>query len=140
MPAEKHALNEEHFATFRWWSMEWSRHFGVDMRWQISVTWADDLDSGKYAWVIYSGDARKARIELQREFRDIQAPSMRVLAETACHEVIHILLAPLADYAELGAPRCVDTIGIEHEIVQTLMQLSMRAHFDSMMAACPHKV
>jgi hypothetical protein len=140
MSVTKHTFDESHFATYEWYAKEWASHFGLQLRWQIAVAWSDDHDVGKYASVSYSADARNAVVLLSRQYECIEAPSERLIAESSCHEIIHLLLAALADLADDGAPRGFNPIGLEHEIVQTLVQISMRDHFDSMRARCPRKV
>lgn len=137
----KATLTEAHLATFEWYVKEWACHFGVDLRWQIRCIWSHDPESARrYAAVTYNCDSRMAVVELTNAYSDVVPLTDHILADSACHEVIHILLGPLADYAEAGAPRGVGVIGIEHEIVQTLVQIAMRDHFDSIRARCPVKV
>jgi hypothetical protein len=138
MADTKCVLDANHLATFEWYTKEWASHFGVDLRWLIHVRWSQDSgDSAAAVW--YNDEARHAVVELRQDYDGSLPFSEEVLARFACHEVIHVLLAPLAELADLGAPRGVKTIGIEHEIVQTLMQISMRDHYDNMRARCPLK-
>lgn len=140
MSSKQYDLNDLHLATFEWYAKEWASHFGVSLRWQINVDWAEDSEVMKrYAQVWYDCESRKALIEISKRYDCRIPPTDQLLAEAAVHEVIHVLLAQLADYAEEGAPRSVNLIGIEHEIVQTLVQISMRDHYDTMRARCPLK-
>jgi hypothetical protein len=132
-------LTDSHLATFEWYAKEWACHFGVSLRWWIQVGWAHDSDDAS-AWVNYDDDARIALISLNRKYKGNFPFSDEHLARFSCHEVIHVLLAPLAELADKGLPRSMRSIGTEHEIVQTLMQISMRDHYDSMRARCPLKV
>ncbi|MGF6643124.1 hypothetical protein [Paraburkholderia sp. GAS82] len=138
MGSFKERLEDDHLAIFEWFVKEWASHFGVDLRWLIYVRWAEDAEDSA-ANVYYDDDARHAVVQLTRDYSGILPLGPMVLARYACHEIVHILLAPIAELAEQGVPRGVKTIGLEHEIVQTLVQISMRDHYDRLRASCPIK-
>jgi hypothetical protein len=138
MPTTILELSDQHLAIFEWFTKEWSSHFGVDRRWWIRVTWVHD-STDAFAFVNYDDAARLAIIHLNRKYESVFPFDEEKLAHFACHEVIHVLLAPLAELADQGLPRAMTSIGTEHEIVQTLTQISMRDHFDNLRARCPIK-
>lgn len=134
----KMRLKKKHLAVFEWYVFAWAKHFGLDKRWDITVDWADVGSGGdKRAEITYRCTSRMAVIALMRDSSDIVPMTERLLAWSACHEAVHLLLAPIADYAEEGAPRCLNLIDIEHEVVHTLTHISMRDHFDDLREGCP---
>jgi hypothetical protein len=131
-------LDESHLATLKWWTMEWAHHFGVDLRWHIRVTWEQHSQSAASIW--YDDEAMVAIVYLDQKFKSHFPLDDEFFARMACHEILHLLLEPLAELADNALPRTQTSLGMEHAIVQTLMQISMRDHFDTMRARCPFKV
>lgn len=134
-------LNRKHLAQFEWYVTAFACHFGLNTRWAVHVDWIKQSEQSKSrADIWYDCAGRRATIRLNRDSSDTVPMSERLIAEAACHEVCHMLLAALADYAEEGAPRCINLIDVEHEIVNTLVHIALRDHFPDMQEACPHKV
>lgn len=87
---------EEHFELFKTAVEEWCRRLHID-GWHIYFA-HDELD-GNYAQVATSATNRVATITLSTVWDDLYKPTLETIDETAKHEVVHILLAPLRELA-----------------------------------------
>lgn len=115
---------DEHLVEFAEHVKKWLERFGM-VDWDLSVSWGPDDEVGKdSAACYYDIDARHAKITLNR---DPSASFKNELEVLALHEVLHLVLADLSEFASEYAPKNMakDATTKEHAIIQRLINLIM---------------
>lgn len=137
-PTSDRYMGHDHLKLFETLVEKWAVYFGVSHRWELYVSWGDD--PSETAGVHYKIAGRIATVVLTNPYRDTRGLSAEELSRAACHEVAHILLAPMSDLAEDGALRGMNINDIEHEIVHTLVK-NARAHCElEILECCTHLI
>lgn len=112
----------DHLLEFSNHVKKWAERLGMQ-DWDLMVTWCPDKEIGEDSAACYPDvDARHAKITLNRE---PDKYAVEDLDKLALHEVLHLVLADLAefviDYAPKSATKDADTK--EHVIIQRLTNL-----------------
>lgn len=131
-------LNQSHLDLFAKLVEAWASYFGVRHRWEIHVSFGDDENEA--GGVLYKILGRIATITITNPHDDIRQLTPMEMSRIACHEVVHLLLAPLADWADEGTPRGLNINGIEHEIVHTLVLNSLAHVGNEILESCSKEV
>lgn len=121
-------MDQRHLKLFEALCQSWAAYFGVSQRWEFYYSFGEDKN--EIAGVHYKIIGRIATITLTNPYTDLRELDAAALSRAACHEIAHILLAPLADLAEDGALRGMNINDIEHEIVHTMVH-NARAHIEA---------
>lgn len=120
-------LNDKHLALYEQLVHQWAEYFGLRKRWEWYVGF-DPQEKKRMGGVAYAVHDRIATVLLSNPYRDSRPLTAHVLSRIACHEVAHVLLAPLSEWAEEGKPNAMSLGDIEHEIVHTLTQNALTSN------------
>lgn len=131
-------LTDNHLKLFEKLVFLWADYFGVTKRWEWYIRF--EANAARLAGVNYKLSDRIAVVMLGNPYKDTRSLTAKELNRCACHEVAHILLAPIADWAEEGAPRGISINDIEYEIVHTLVQNGVQAVGDDFLEVCANEV
>jgi hypothetical protein len=124
-------LNEHHLKLMQCFVREFAKYFDISKSWDWTVVFGGS--SGKRATVAYGLGSRMAVVEVTQENDGSLVPlSARSLAETMCHEVAHVLLAPMSHPGECGSLKGIDFNEVEHPIINVLTVNAMDHIYDDM--------
>lgn len=113
-------LTARHLAVFSKAVRHWQMKLALN-GWEIQVMWAADKDA--YAYVASNANNRCADIKLCREWPATYLdPTDLELEKIAFHELMHIVLADLANAANRNVPEASAHLldGVEHAVIRTM--------------------
>lgn len=113
-------LTARHLAVFTKAVRHWQTKLALNS-WEIQVMWA--AHNTAYADVLTDASGRAADISLCREWpADGLEPSDDELSRVAFHELMHVVLADLANAANRNVPEASAHLlgGVEHNIIRTM--------------------
>lgn len=113
-------LTPRHLAVFSKAVRHWQIKLALGS-WEIQVMWAPDNTA--YAHVVTDASGRAADVALCREWpADGLEPTDKELSRVAFHELMHIVLADLANAANRNVPEASAHLlgGVEHNVIRTM--------------------
>jgi len=110
----------KHFAQFKRYAKKWLKAFGLTS-WSVEFNHKDLENNLRLAECGVDAIGKFAELNLNVVWED-NTPTLVNLSNTACHEVLHVLLGPMA---HLSSERFVTERELEHaehEVIRSILQ------------------
>jgi len=116
------SLSQKDVSRFKKYVTKWATNFNL-ASWEILQDCSSD-NFQRYAKCEADSESKRAKITLFKDWNI--ASDDKAIEQTACHEVLHIVLAPLMDLAGERYTTEKQLEDAEHDIIRTLVKIFVK--------------